>query len=75
MVNVAYVMVNALPTSAHADADKEVLCKMFFVGIHWLNEPFPTNEDLAQCINDPAGWRDAYLGQHGGSSGAIGPRE
>ena len=44
---------------------------MYFVGIHWLYELFPTNENLTQCINDPAGWRDAYLGRLGGSSGGF----
>ncbi len=60
--------------SAPADAagDKEVLCKMYFVGMQWLHEFFPTNEDLAQCIKDPARWRKAYLAKNAGSSGWFG---
>jgi hypothetical protein len=56
------------PASADAAADKEVLCKMYFVAVHWLHNRFPTAEDLAKCIKDPAGWREAYLGGSSGGS-------
>ncbi len=59
------------PASGHAAAGNEVLCEMYFVGFHWQYELFPTKEDLAQCIKDPAGRRDAYLGRLGGSSGGF----
>ncbi len=61
-----------LSAPAHAAGDKEVLCKMYFVGMQWLHEFFPTNEDLAQCIKDPARWRKAYLAKNAGSSGWFG---
>ncbi len=61
-----------IPGSADAAGNQEVLCKMYFVGIHWLHNLFPTNDDLAQCIKDPAGWRKAYLAKNVGSSGAFG---
>ena len=50
----------------------EVLCKMYFVGMQWLHEFYPTNEDLAQCLKDPAGWRKAYIAKLAGSSGGFG---
>ena len=50
----------------------EVLCKMYFVGMQWLHDMSPTNEDLAQCIKDPAKWREAYLANNAGSSGGFG---
>ncbi len=55
-----------------AAGNKEVLCKMYFVGMQWLHEFFPTSEDLAQCIKDPAGWRQAYIAKLAGSSGGFG---
>ncbi len=58
--------------SAHAAGNKEVLCKMYFVGMHWLHDLFPTNEDLGKCIKDPAGWRRAYLAKNAGGSGGMG---
>jgi hypothetical protein len=58
--------------SAHAAGDKEVLCKMYFVGMQWLHEFFPTSEDLAQCIKDPAAWRRAYIAKLAGSSVGFG---
>ncbi len=57
---------------ALAAGDKEVLCKMYFVGMHWLHDLYPTNEDLGKCIKDPAGWRNAYLAKNAGASGGIG---
>ncbi len=57
---------------ALAAGNKEVLCKMYFVGMQWLHEFFPTSEDLAQCLSDPAGWRQAYLAKLAGSSGGFG---
>ncbi len=58
--------------SAHAAGNMEVLCKMYFVGMQWLHDMSPTNEDLGKCITDPAGWRKAYLAKNGGASGGIG---
>ncbi len=57
---------------ALAAGDKEVLCKMYFVGMQWLHEFFPTSEDLAYCIKDPAGWRQAFIAKLAGSSGGFG---
>ncbi len=57
---------------ALAAGNKEVLCKMYFVGMQWLHEFFPTNEDLAQCLKDPAGWRKAYIAKLSESSGGFG---
>ncbi len=57
---------------ALAAGDKEVLCKMYFVGMQWLHEFFPTSEDLAQCLKDPAEWRKAYIAKLAGSSGGFG---
>ncbi len=57
---------------ALAAGNKEVLCKMYFVGMQWLHEFYPTNEDLAQCLKDPAGWRKAYIAKLAGSSGGFG---
>lgn len=62
-----WLMLN--PGSAYAGADQKILCKMYFVAIHWLHNLFPTSEDLAQCVKDPAGWRNAFLGRHTESSG------
>ncbi len=59
------------PASAEAAVDKEIICKMYFGAIQWLHDRFPTSEDLAQCIKDPAGWREAYLGKNGGTSGGF----
>ena len=59
------------PASGAAADDNEFLYKMYISEIHWLYELFPTNEYFAQCIKDPAGWRDAYLGKLGGSSGGF----
>ena len=61
-----------IPGSANAAADKVVLCKMYFLGIHWLHNLYPTNDDLVQCIKDLAGWREAYFANNVGSSGVGG---
>ncbi len=63
--------ISIFSASAQAAGDKEVLCKMYFVGMQWLHEFFPTSEDLAQCIKDPVRWREAYLGKNGGTSGGF----
>ncbi len=57
---------------ALAAGNIEVLCKMYFVGMQWLHEFFPTSEDLAQCLKDPAGWRKAYIAKLAGTSGGFG---
>ncbi len=61
-----------ISASAQAAGDKEVLCKMYFVGMQWLHEFFPTSEDLAHCLKDPAGWRKAFIAKLAGSSGGFG---
>ncbi len=60
------------PASADAAGNMEVLCKMYFVGMRWLHDRSPTNEDLAKCVKDPAGWRRAYLAKNARGSGGIG---
>ncbi len=66
------IWISIFSASAQAAGDKEVLCKMYFVGMRWLHEFFPTSEDLAQCIKDPAGWRQGYIAKLAGSSGGFG---